>query len=288
MSEETGLTKMTQPASKGLAPRMKEDDDGQQFLSIVIAQPAHPKKPDDLAPGQFFLPLTGEGIGDKIMAICVAQFFTRAYWRKQKEGEVPDVAPLCASLDGVKPEMNGGKSPAQPNGGGVVDNCSRCSFKDWRIDPATKNKLPPLCSRSINYIAIVRGKDNVDRIARLGFKRTSYRVGEEIEKVTRSALPARNLWDTVFELSLTEVKKPQQRYFVAKQRVIGMTSAKSKDMLAQAEKIFAEWSPVKAARVANEAFQEELHNEDGDAVEQAPAGAGPAAKGAPPDDDLPF
>lgn len=233
----------------GLAPRTEEDDRGAQVPLVTIAQPQNTERPDGVPDGVWFVPLTGESLGDKIRLIPIAQFFTRAYWDKE---DLDAEEPICASDDGLHPIS--GKSPVV--GGTAVEICAACPLQKWTTDPKDRKvRNPPVCSRSINYFGVVLGADGSQRIARIGFKRTSYKAGSDIEAVTRAAMPPRPLWGTVFELSLSKVEQPKRKYFVAKQRVVGLTSQQHAEAFAECEALFKQWQGMKA-RVAAESMSD--------------------------------
>lgn len=197
--------------------------------AIAIAQPASSKRPESVPEGQWYAPDSGTGLGKKLMVVPIASFLTRSYFPKTGDPNlIPDSkVPRCSSTDAKFPITR--ESPPLKDANGevaFVDNCAECAYGHWRTNVATKERIAPLCSESINLFVVATDETGEARIGRMRFTRTGYKPATQLMKAFAAIFPPKPMFETTIEATISGLlgQDRGQRYFEPRLRVVGPTS----------------------------------------------------------------
>lgn len=235
---------------------------------VAIAQPASSKKPAEVQEGQYYCPDSGEPLGKKIVFVPVAEFDTRAYFPKDKDPNFVqgNKVPRCSSVDAKFPMS--GESPEHADGESV-GTCVECAFGRWhkdKADPSGKKRVPPLCSESINFFAVIYDESGGSRIARLRFTRTGYKPAAILLKSFGAQFPPKPMFTTAVEATLAGPfgQERGQKYYEPRLRVLGPTEKWKPGSEAAFRKLAAQWPALHdkiKARVAQGGDEGEAEHE---------------------------
>lgn len=197
---------------------------------IKLAQPALGKRPASIAMGQWYVPLSGEALGNKLIVVPIAHFPTRSYFPKEGDPNfVKDaILPRCSSVDGKYP-VSGESPPCKDSTGETfVDNCLSCPYGRWRkdaSDPRGKSRIPPLCASAINLFVVAYDPNGGSRIAVMSFSKTGFPTADLLLKSFSAQFPPKAMHLTAVEALVTGpfMNSAKQQYYKPALRILGAT-----------------------------------------------------------------